>query len=103
MNYILLPDRTIRAEPDLMTWAKWHEDSENRHLAKDRNDQYLVSTVFLGIDHNYGEGEPILFETMVFEVKKGDIDYSGIEEERYTSYDDAMKGHEDMCKRYIHN
>lgn len=25
-----------------------------------------VSTVFLGLDHSYGEGEPLLFETMVF-------------------------------------
>lgn len=27
---------------------------------------YRVSTVFLGIDHNWGEGPPLLFETMVF-------------------------------------
>jgi hypothetical protein len=25
-----------------------------------------VSTVFLGLDHNFGGGQPVLFETMVF-------------------------------------
>jgi hypothetical protein len=26
----------------------------------------VVSTVFLGLDHSFGEGPPLLFETMVF-------------------------------------
>jgi len=27
---------------------------------------YFVSTIFLGLDHQWGNGPPILFETMVF-------------------------------------
>ncbi len=47
-----------------------------------------VSTVFLGLDHSWDEGPPVLWETMIF----GGIhdDY----QERYTSYKDARLGHE---------
>jgi len=31
--------------------------------------RYRVSTVWLGLDHNYSGGDPIIFETMVFEDK----------------------------------
>lgn len=27
---------------------------------------YHISTIFLGLDHSYHDGEPILFETMIF-------------------------------------
>lgn len=46
-----------------------------------------ISTIFLAINHQYGDGPPILFETMIF----GGIwrEY----QERYSTYDKAMKGH----------
>ncbi len=51
---------------DLMTWARWFETAD-RHVANDIVDGYRVSTVFLGIDHRFGDdGPPLLFETMVF-------------------------------------
>lgn len=34
--------------------------------AADATVEYRVSTVWLGLDHNWGGGEPILFETMSF-------------------------------------
>ena len=53
-------------EPDLMTWAEWIETAD-RQVARDRIGNVEVSTVFLGLDHNYsGRGDPILWETMVF-------------------------------------
>ena len=46
-----------------------------------------VSTIFLGLDHRYhGEGEPILWETMIF---GGEHDQF---QERYTSKADALAG-----------
>jgi hypothetical protein len=56
---------------------------------------HLVSTIFLGIDHNLSsKGDPVLWETMVFptendEITSWDEEYS----DRYTSADDARKGH----------
>lgn len=57
-----------------------------------------VSTVWLGLDHNYkASGEPLIFETMVF-PKKGD--YGDLDCERYSTEDQAKKGHEIMCKKW---
>lgn len=50
-------------------WSTWFENAgEVRVVARDElPDGHTVSTVFLGIDHNFGDtGPPILFETMVF-------------------------------------
>ena len=49
-----------------------------------------VSTVFMGIDHSFGEGPPLLWETMTF--PDGDIC------ERYSSHQDALEGHERICR-----
>lgn len=52
-------------EPDLITWARWFE-SADRTVGSDQIGESRVSTVFLGLDHNFGEGPPVLWETMVF-------------------------------------
>ena len=51
-----------------MEWGKWCEDSKDRFIEQtDLEGDVRVSTVFLGIDHNFHEtGRPILFETMIF-------------------------------------
>lgn len=56
---------------DLLTWADWFEKSENCIVKQDYiqggEGTVTVSTVFLGIDHNFvDEGPPLLWETMVF-------------------------------------
>ena len=57
-----------------------------------------VSTVFLCINRNlYGEGKPVLFETMVF---GGGFDGY---QERYTSYRKAVKGHVEAIKFVLLN
>lgn len=84
---------------DLMQWCSWFETS-NRGLEytviKDANRKGIggihVSTVFLGIDHNFSQkGKPLLWETMVF---GGPLSEHG---ERYSSAADAKKGH----KRWV--
>jgi hypothetical protein len=79
---------------DLLTWARWFETGENRHVAKDNVGEVLVSTVFLGIDHGFGsDGPPILFETIVF---GGPLDQ---EQERYATWTQAEAGHAEMLRR----
>ena len=52
---------------DVRTWAAFFENLAARQVACIEADVVTVSTVFLGLDHNYsGVGAPILFETLVF-------------------------------------
>lgn len=52
-----------------------------------------ISTVFLGLDHQYGSGPPILWETMVF---GGVLD--GFQE-RYATKAEALAGHQEVCRQ----
>jgi len=95
----------------VMEWASWFETNTDRHIAKTSIDvprwkfwlgkllrvkkwqPVLVSTVFLGLDHSFGEGPPLLFETMVF---GGLLDQ---EMNRYFTWDEAEKGHREMVQK----
>lgn len=93
MNYILKADGTCVLEPDIMKWATQFKNVDRR-IAQDQIGPAMISTVFLGTDHRFGEGgPPILFETMVF---GGPLDE---EQERYISRDEAVVGHNAMIMR----
>ena len=52
----------------------------------------VVSTVWLGIDHNFsGTGAPLLFETMVF---PSETEFSEEDMQRYATIEEARIGHE---------
>lgn len=63
-KYILDADRNV-VPASLMEWARYFE-SADRIVRKSVVGEVSVSTVFLGIDHQYGDGPPLLFETMIF-------------------------------------
>lgn len=64
-HYILDGHKAVPT--DLMTWARWFETAGNdRIVAKTDIAHVNVSTVFMGLDHRYGDGPPQLFETMIF-------------------------------------
>lgn len=65
-HYILKDKLAIPCE-DLMEWAKWMSTADRTVARTDIEGLVVVSTVFLGIDHQFGEGEPLLFQTMAFE------------------------------------
>ncbi len=91
MHYILEGTEVVEVK-DLMEWAKWLE-SADRHVAKDESHGVEVSTVFLGLDYNFGSGPPLLFETMVFGGKlDGEVN-------RYSTWQEAETGHEAMKGR----
>src|ERR1044071_2919366 len=51
---------------DLGTWAEWLSRAD-RLIARTRLGGTTVSTVFLGLDHQFGDGgPPLLYETMIF-------------------------------------
>ncbi len=47
--------------------CKYCRRIRNTYLGKIR-----ISTVFLGLDHNWGLGKPLLFETMIFGLTEKD-------------------------------
>jgi len=88
MNYILI-GKLPTPEPDIKKWAQWYEKSgEKRRVGlTELPNNIKVSTVFLGIDHKYGDGPPELFETMIFGGEHNEYC------ERYATWDDAYDGH----------
>lgn len=95
--YILDENHIPIPTDDSIEWGMWLE-RENRIVKKTEVLEICeVSTVFLGIDHNFSmEGPPILFETMLFfnEFCKDIPEELEHYQIRYTTWDEAMIGHE---------
>lgn len=94
--YVRGDDGTVRPEPDLLRWAKWHRDADLTVAATVFHAggvRVRVSTVFLGIDHRYGGGgPPLLFETMIF----GGPD--DLHQARYATEAEAHEGHAEAVR-----
>ncbi len=69
--YYVLDGHEVKEAADVMEWGRFFE-KDDRIVAQEDVGPYWVSTVFLGIDHQWGDGPPLLFETMVFKDGKGD-------------------------------
>lgn len=95
LNYIL-DGKTPVPEPDLLTWARWFETADRRVARTDLPHGGVVSTVFLAIDHGFGDGPPVLFETMSF-IGDDSEDYFG----RYSTWDEAEAGHAEIVKQAL--
>lgn len=79
-------------------WAKKFNDrTYQRVIETVLSDGKWVSTVWLGLNHNYGDSPSLIFETMVFPSKKnfGDLDC-----QRYSSKEEALVGHKAMVKKW---
>lgn len=71
-------------------------EKKNRRIAFTEIDAVQVSTVFLGIDHSFGDDdEPILFETMVFGGDHNESCY------RYATKKEALIGHGNIVKMVL--
>ena len=89
-DYYILEEHDAKPV-DLITWSKWFKGCD-RHLADQKIGDSRISTVFLGIDHAFDGGSPVLFETMVFGgPQDGYI-------QRYSTWDAAMSGHNTIVK-----
>lgn len=89
-DYYILVGKTPMAV-DMMTWAEWYNNRDNSRVAETEvTSKCYVSTVFLGLDHSFGPGDPVLFETMVF---GGPMDQ---DQWRYRTWADAERGHAEV-------
>lgn len=74
----------------LLEWAALMEAVDARVVGRDDVGDAHVSTVLLGLDHNFGDGPPVIFETMVF----GYGDDEGEYQWRYRTKEEALAGHQ---------
>jgi hypothetical protein len=87
-HYILDQNSDPVLEPDMTEWGRWLvERAHERRVAETEIGDVRVSTVFLGLDHSWDGGDPVLWETMVFGGTHDDY------QERYTSRAAAEAGH----------
>jgi hypothetical protein len=65
MRYYILGNQVVVPASGAMEFGKWVETAD-RIVSKTQVADIEVSTMFLGIDHQFYNGPPLLFETMVF-------------------------------------
>lgn len=92
LYWLLNPDHSVTGTDDVSEWGAQFDPKRGgqqggRHVGKDNVGEVFISTVFLGVDHAYYGGPPILFETMVF---RGHLDER---QWRYATWDEAVAGH----------
>jgi hypothetical protein len=62
-------------------------------VAQDQVGTAWVSTVWLGINHNWSDGPPIIFETMIFGDYFIDGELVDTDCARYSTEEEAIEGH----------
>ena len=100
-NQYILDGHNPVAEPDPMKWAAWNKTADRIvrncvgiiKIGGNPLGNVRISTVFLGLDHAFGDGPPMLFETMVF---GGVLDG---EQDLCSTWKAAEKMHAMMCER----
>lgn len=88
----ILKDKIPILEDDVKTWGEFME-TQDRVVKKTEFGDIHISTVFIGLNHSLEDNKILLFETLVF---KGPLDS---EMERYTTWEEALAGHEKMEQR----
>ena len=83
---------------ELFDWARRFNNFDYKRVAKDiLPNGTVISTVWLGMDHGFGEGKPLIFETMVF---LSEADYREEDIERYSTEEEAKTGHKRMVEKW---
>ena len=81
-------------------YCRLSSDADYRIIGREETDDYLVSTVWLGLDHSYDSSEILIFETMVF---KNDGQFEDLICERYSTEEAAKEGHKRIADEWIRN
>lgn len=94
-SYYILEGKKIVQVEDILTWGTFYSKISKRRVGSDNIQGVSISTVFLGIDHNFSsDGPPVLFETMSF----GKILSPECILYRYCTYNAAYNTHRRLVK-----
>lgn len=71
-------------------------------IVKYQDKEYRVSTVDLGLDHSFGFGPPLYYETMIFKHNQKYEEENPFEwfQERYTTKKEAIAKHKEIVKAF---
>lgn len=71
-------------------WVQQFGAGDEKLVALSQVGDAIVSTVWIGLNHQWGDGPPLIFETMIFE--EGDGDWRP-QQWRWSTEDEALAGH----------
>jgi hypothetical protein len=98
--------KTDTAE-EVIEWARWYETAERQVMSTKLIDGSVISTFFLGLDHQWGHGPPLLFETALFSgekhfdpVLRREVSDSSVVA-RYSTWAQAEAGHMEWIERCV--
>lgn len=77
-------------------WAKDFNDKSRLLKQNTLPNGVFVSTVWLGLDHSFSGGPPLIFETMVFPANS--LDEKNCQ--RYSTEAEALQGHQEMVEKW---
>ena len=82
----------------LEEWTARLADEGYKRVAETQVGPYWISTVWLGLDHSFAGGPPLIFETMVFATSP-DVSGPGpdLECRRWSTEAEALAGHEEFA------
>jgi hypothetical protein len=88
-----------------MTAAEWGSalnDKSQQRVAETVVNGYWISTVWLGRNHRFGDGPPLIFETMAFPCdESGTVtSWSEADSDRYSTEEEALAGHAAMVEKF---
>lgn len=90
-HYILTDTGEVQPADNPEQWIEWFSaNTDARRVARTQVEDVEVSTVFLGIDHQWSEGPPLLFETMIFGDAHDEYQW------RWTTRVQALAGHDQV-------
>jgi hypothetical protein len=83
--------------------SRLEKDKSYRRVAETTLPNGLyVSTVWLGIDHSFGEGPPLIFESMAFQSQApGEFLGPDLDQMRYSTEEEALAGHKMMVAKWM--
>ena len=77
-------------------WSKLFSNRKYQVLKQTKVGDLLVSTVWLGLNHAFGGGKPMIFETLVLHEDNHEDDGT-----RYSTEAEALEGHKHYVKKTL--
>lgn len=100
--YYILKYRKPVKTYDIKKWGKWFKDTYKRRVRSTYVNGHWVSTVCIGIDHSFVDGQLHIFETMIFS-KNRNGPFDDIIHGRCGTWREALRIHWDAVREVKSN